>query len=91
VINDSNKIILQQNIKDKITKIKVNGVLDFFSRLSCGISFKARQTIGSDLTSIHLATPLHLYFLPNVLELMIKPTSTSAKFLNLGLETLNPK
>jgi hypothetical protein len=63
VINDSNKIILQQNIKDKITKIKVNGALDFFSRLSCGISFKARQTIESDLTSIHSATPFALVFL----------------------------
>ena len=33
---------------------------DFFSRFFCGVSFKGRQTNGSVLLSIHLATPLQL-------------------------------
>jgi len=33
---------------------------DFFSRFFCGVSFKARQTNGLDLISIHSATPLQL-------------------------------
>jgi hypothetical protein len=33
----------------------------FFSRFFCGVGFKARQMNGSDLTSIHSATPLQLF------------------------------
>jgi hypothetical protein len=33
---------------------------DFFSRFFYGVGFKARQTNGSDLLSIHSATPLQL-------------------------------
>ena len=60
MINDSNKIILEQDIKDMICGVKSNVYFDFFSRFFCGVDFKARQTKGSDLTSIHSATPLQL-------------------------------
>jgi hypothetical protein len=57
VINDSNKIILEQ---DMITKVKSKVYFDFLSRFFCGVGFKFRQMKGSDLTSTHSTTPLQL-------------------------------
>jgi len=49
---------------------------DFLSRLFCGVGFKARQTNGSDLPSIHLATLVQLRFTFDKLPLSALPYGT---------------
>ena len=54
------KLFLSKTSKTWSQKVKSKVYFDFFSRFFCGVGFKARQTNGSDLLSIHSATHLQL-------------------------------
>ena len=55
VIKNSNIIISQQQIKDLMTDIGIEGNLLFSSRSCCENGFGVKQTNGSDLASSHSA------------------------------------
>ena len=54
------KLFLSRISKIRSQKVKSKVYFDILSQFFCGVGFKARQTNGSDLLSIHSATPLQL-------------------------------